>query len=114
MNANERGLGEIIDEVITLTFKITNHIDSEKAAKRLESLIAYLSKQNLHPDAWNIIALICVNATCWMAQDIVSTEGLKDEDVATYAKIAQDSNKARNALINTINKDVGIVTEKSY
>lgn len=117
MKINEKGLGEIIDEAITLSFKIVSGIKTEESAIRFIAISEFITSQvEKNPslaETAGIVVLILSNATCWFCQDkIMST---KDNfKVAEYAKRAQELNVSRNKLIGLLNKGQGIITEKSY
>lgn len=113
MNANERGLGEIIDELVTLSFKITHRVDVDRSCDRSNLLLDYIDKTELSLDAKLVLTLMMTNAACWVCQDEV-TSGGNAERVAALAVEAQRANKLRNLIMGEFNKNEGIVTKKSY
>lgn len=113
MEIDKRGLGEIIDEGITLAFKICNGL-TEEALPRMHEILKYLN-DNLGSDnkTAQTIYLLLTNACCWSSQERVckSTDSVI---IAESAKSAQSFNKIRNELIGKLNDNKGIVTIKTY
>ncbi len=110
----QKQIGELIDELITLSFKITNGVNVEKSMDRSGDIGHYLIDIGIDKDVMNVLALLSCNAACWYSQDQIMNKENTPKEVAEFAYDAQSMNKDRNKLINIINKNNGIVTEKSY
>ena len=114
MKVNERGIGDLIDEAITLSFKVTH--GSEKALDRLDAISNFIAKKyGVNHNLSKIIDLLIINAYCWKCQDEVSLiETTPFGDYVESALMAQKFNKTRNQVIGQLNGNKGIVTEKTY
>lgn len=111
MKINEKGWGEIIDECLTLAFKVTH--GNQNAVDRLDAISNYVAdKLGENHNLSKIIDLMIINAYCWNFQDKIKSD---DEEEALWsAKMAQKFNKTRNQVIGQLNGKKGIVTEKTY
>ncbi len=110
---SKRGLGELIDEYATLTFKVIANVGGSKTFDRLEELNTYLIKKIDHKLMYTLL-LFSTNAACWAAQEIICDKSQSNEDIAKAATYAQQLNRMRNQIIGSLNDGKGIVTEKSY
>lgn len=109
----KKGLGEIIDELCTLSLKISHDIKFNESVDRCQSLLEYISSSNLDPKAKLILNLFVINSLCWVCQD-----GIKENNNpisnSLFSLGAQQTNKLRNIIIGELNDGTGIITAKSY
>lgn len=115
MGVETKGLGELIDEGITLSFKLIvtkdeNYLD--RISEILEYLIEKHSENNEALNKITVLALAMSNAICWNAQELVSSKNVLESSI--WANVAQHSNKMRNILIGELNGGEGIITKKTY
>ncbi len=97
--------GELIDEFITLAFKVTHDIEVSKILPKMIQITKAL-KGKIPKHSYDVLQLLISSSFCWMSQDKINgPEGLK------FAKKAQESNKLRNKFMKRLGTNT---TEKTY
>lgn len=114
----KRGLGEIVDEIITLSFKMITKTNPSQTVNRLAQLNKYMEDENCpiksNLELYHALGLMMANASCWLSQDCIMDKNIPESSIVLFAKEAQRMNSERNKLIGLINKGSGVVTSKSY
>ena len=113
MSVNEKGFGEIADEICTLALKVSHDVDFDKSSDRMQALLRYIETLDVDKKTKLVLSLFCVNGLCWLSQDSLKKH---DNPIITkaWALSAQMTNKARNTIMGELNDGTGIVTTKSY